>query len=129
MHLNYKIVRMSLSHIRYHLLVVFVPGEGKWTGTEEPVVSESDVSQTDTVQVWFLGSVLCVPWLIFGPSEVPGCLGSRHRHLTKSQFFMFYKLSLNLLVNMNIFLFNLSQHFLCPSQIWWKSFILLKLLS
>jgi len=129
MHLNHKIVIMSLSPITFHLLVVFVTGKGKWTGTEEPLVSELDVSQTDTVQIWFLGSVLCVLWLIFGLSEVPGCLGSRHRHQPSSQICMFNKLSLNLLFSMNTFLFNLSQHFLCLSQIWWKSFLLLKLLS
>ena len=38
---------MSLSQIAFHLLVVFVTGKGKLTGTEEPVVSDSDASQTD----------------------------------------------------------------------------------
>jgi len=39
---------MSLSQIAFHFLVVFVTGKGKLIGTEEPVVSESDVSQTDS---------------------------------------------------------------------------------
>ena len=109
MHFNCKIVIMFLSQITYHLLVVVITCKGKWTAAEDPLLSESDVSPTDTVQIWFLGSVLCVPWFIFGPSEVPGCLGLRHRHQPSNQFFMFNKLSLKLLVSMNIFLFKLSK--------------------